>query len=102
MTAPVVVVFIALPVSDVALQPGVTPLFFEGAARLTPQAFGLSLDDSVIGVGIQDAPERDWRYVAVGDPEERRLLRWGERVLAVREMDAELVGVELPSALEPR
>ena len=102
MTAPVVVAFIALPVSDVALQPGVTPLFFEGAARLTPQAFGLSLDDSVIGVGIHDAPGRDWWYIAVGDPEERRLLRWGERVLAVREMDAELVGVELPSALEPR
>lgn len=102
VTAPVVVAFIALPVSDVALQPGVTPLFFEGAARLTPQAFGLSLDDSVIGVGIHDAPGRDWWYIAVGDPEKRRLLRWGERVLAVREMDAELVGVELPSALEPR
>ena len=101
-TAPAVVAFVALPIRDVLLLPGVTLLFFEAAAPLTPQAFGRSLDDSVIGVGIQDTPGRDWWYVAVGDPEERRLLRWGERVLVVREMDAGPLSVGLPSALAPR
>lgn len=102
VVAPTVVVFVALPLVDVVLTAAATPVVFEGAAQVTPQAFGALADDSVNGLGIQVARSSQWRYIAVDDPDERRRLRWGELVFLIRDFDAEPITVRLPMALDPR
>ncbi len=97
--APAVVALAALPLQKVKLWGGVTPVWFDGAAPLTPSAFAAAVDASVIGVGVQEEPSRYWDFVAVADPEAHRPLRWGERVLIVRDQEAPPIVVELPVAL---
>ena len=99
VTIPAAIAFVALPMRDVTLWPGVTPLRFEGEARITAQVFAASLDSSVIGVGMQDEPGRHWDYIPIDDPGEHRLLRWGERILIVRGIDAEPIMAAIPSPL---
>ena len=102
MTIPTAIAFVALPMRDVTLWPGVTPLRFEGEARITAQAFAASLDSSVIGVGVQDEPGRHWDYIPIDDPGEHRLLRWGERILIIRGIDAQSIAATIPSLLALR
>ncbi len=102
VVAPAVIAFVALPLVDVVLGAAATPVVFEGASQITPQAFGAAVDDSVNGLGIHDERRSRWRYVAVEDPGERRRLRWGELVFLIRDFDAEPITVRLSSALDPR
>ena len=102
VVAPAVIAFVALPLVDVVLGAAATPVVFEGASQITPQAFGAAVDDSVNGLGIHDERRSRWRYVAVEDPGERRRLRWGELVFLIRDFDAEPITVRLPLALDPR
>ena len=97
--APAVAALAALPLQEVKLWGGVTPVWFDGAAPLTPSAFAAAVDESVIGVGVQEEPSRYWDFVAVADPEAHRPLRRGERVLIVRDQEAPPIVVELPVAL---
>ena len=97
--APAVVALAALPLREVKLWGGVTPVWFDGASPLTAQAFAAAIDESVIGVGVQERPSRYWDFVAVDDDEVDRRLRWGERVLIVRDQDAPPMMVEMPAAL---
>ena len=97
--APAVVALVGLPLREVALREGITPVLFEGAEQIGPQAFAASVDESVIGIGVQHTPGRRWQYVAADDPTERRLLRWGERVLIIRDIGAAPITVAMPLAL---
>ena len=97
--APAVVALAALPLREVRLWGGVTPVWFDGASPLAAQAFAAAVDESVIGVGVQERPSRYWDFVAVDDDEVDRPLRWGERVLIVRDQDAPPMVVEMPAPL---
>ena len=97
--APAVVALAALPLREVRLWGGVTPVWFDGASPLTAQAFAAAVDESVIGVGVQERPSRYWDFIAVDDAEVDRPLRWGERVLIVRNQDAPSMVVEMPAPL---
>ena len=73
---------------------------FEGAEQLAPQAFAAAVDQSVIGIGVQDTPGRHWDYIAADEPTAQRPLRWGERVLIIRNIGAATITVALPLALD--
>ena len=97
--APAVVALVGLPLREVALREGVTPVLFEGAEQFAPQAFAAAVDQSVIGIGVQDTPGRHWDYIAADDPAEQRPLRWGERVLIIRDIGSATITVALPLPL---
>ena len=98
VAAPGLVVFAALPLRETTLW-GITLLVFDGAPRPTPQEFARALDESVIGIGIQDRPGRRWEFVAVDDPASYRPLHWGEQIVVVRRPGAEPLTVSVPAAM---
>ena len=98
VAAPGLVVFAALPLRETTLW-GITLLVFDGAPRPTPQEFARALDESVIGIGIQDRPGRHWEFVAVDDPASYRPLHWGEQIAVVRRPGAEPLTVSVPAAM---
>ena len=98
VAAPGLVVFAALPLRETTLW-GVTLLVFDGAPRPTPQEFARALDESVIGIGIQDRPGRHWSFVAVDDPASYRPLHWGEQIVVVRRPGTEPLTVSVPAAM---
>ena len=100
VVAPAVVALVGLPLREVALREGVTLVRFEGAEQLAPQAFAAAVDQSVIGIGVQDTPGRHWDYIAADEPTEQRPLRWGERVLIIRNIGAATITVALPLPLD--
>ena len=97
--APAVVALVGLPLREVALGEGITPVLFEGAEQVGPQAFAAAVDESVIGIGVQNTPGRRWKYIAADDPTAQRRLRWGERVLIIRDIGAAPITVAMPLAL---
>ena len=99
VVAPAVVALVGLPLREVALREGVTLVRFEGAEQLAPQAFAAAVDQSVIGIGVQDTPGRHWDYIAADEPTAQRPLRWGERVLIIRDIGAATITVALPLPL---
>ena len=99
VVAPAVVALVGLPLREVALREGVTLVRFEGAEQLAPQAFAATVDQSVIGIGVQDTPGRHWDYIAADEPTAQRPLRWGERVLIIRNIGAATITVALPLPL---
>ncbi len=100
VVAPAVVALVGLPLREVALREGVTLVRFEGAEQLAPQAFAAAVDQSVIGIGVQDTPGRHWDYIAADEPTAQRPLRWGERVLIIRNIGAATITVALPLPLD--
>ena len=95
---PGLVVFAVLPMRETTLR-SITLLVFDGAPRPTPQEFARSLDEAVIGIGIQDRPDRHWDFVAVDDPASYRPLHWGEQIVVIRESNAEPLTVSVPAAM---